>query len=485
MGVINITSTGITITPYIKGQVEDLERSTSVYEKISHKWIPTSGFYDQENESFLTYKMSLDKLKGWFPGYEISYIPTYYKGMDGDICLKDNFELRQNQKDVISDLVGSKKPEIFINIPTATGKTVIGVWYSVFRHQKTLIMCFSAKILKQWEESILEFTNANEDNIVRLSSDYLEKVFNNEIDLSKADFILATPNVFSNYINKYGYEKLATVFTKLQIGLKIFDEAHRNLGMIVKLNALMSSPKTVYMSADFNRGSRYARNAFFNVFHQCYRISLKDDEMRKLKHIITVFVNYDSKPDAADITKIRRGSYKWSHVQYAKYQYESKVLESKCTKIINTILKSEPNITPRFKILVLCYLIDHVESLSETLSSIYEGKLTVGKYHSKMTAEKKEAALNCDIIVSIYGSFSTGINVINPEIRHVISTVPVDEVTINQSAGRCRPINGMSSFLWVLCDTGFEYCIHNRSRISRYLVGSKVKLTIQKNIEEI
>ena len=134
---------------------------------------------------------------------------------------------------------------------------------------------------------------------------------------------------------------------------------------------------------------------------------------------------------------------------------------------------------------MLCYLIDHVDAITSALSELYAGKMSVGRYHSNVSPDEKKEALNCDIIVSIYGSFSTGINVISPEIKHVISTVPVDEVTINQSAGRCRPINGQMSFLWVLCDEGFEYCIHNRSRISRYLVKSKIKTIIERKIEEI
>ena len=486
MGIINITTTGVTITPYIKGQVPEIEKMTSVYEKITHKWNPVSGFISRDgNGSFLTYKINESTLKKWFPDYKLISIPPYGKSFDNDIRMKEGFELRQNQLDIINELIGTNRKEIFLNIPTATGKTVLGVWYTVYLHQKTLIMCFSNKILQQWEEALLQFTNAKEDNIVKLTGDYLEKIYSDEVDMRKVDIFLATPNVFSIFVNKHGYLELSEIMMKMNLGLKIFDEAHRSLGMIVKLNALTSSRKTLYMSADFNRGSRYARNAFFNVFSHCYKISLDDNELEKLKHIVGIIVNYDSNPADVDITKIRRGSYKWSHTEYAKYQFNNDILWSKCVKIINKIYDSEPKTTPRYKILVLCYLIDHVDAITSALSELYAGKMSVGRYHSNVSPDEKKEALNCDIIVSIYGSFSTGINVISPEIKHVISTVPVDEVTINQSAGRCRPINGQMSFLWVLCDEGFEYCIHNRSRISRYLVKSKIKTIIERKIEEI
>ena len=152
MGIINITTTGVTITPYIKGQVPEIEKMTSVYEKITHKWNPVSGFISRDgNGSFLTYKINESTLKKWFPDYKLISIPPYGKSFDNDIRMKEGFELRQNQLDIINELIGTNRKEIFLNIPTATGKTVLGVWYTVYLHQKTLIMCFSNKILHQFE----------------------------------------------------------------------------------------------------------------------------------------------------------------------------------------------------------------------------------------------------------------------------------------------------------------------------------------------
>ena len=48
-------------------------------------------------------------------------------------------------------------------------------------------------------------------------------------------------------------------------------------------------------------------------------------------------------------------------------------------------------------------------------------------------------------------------------------------VNSNQAAGRCRPIEGLNSFVWMLYDTGFTYCQAKMNRVANYLKGSKVK----------
>lgn len=485
MGTINVTTTGVVISPYRRGQAVLLESGTAVYEKITHSLVSTTGFYIKELNIFIVYKMNIEKLKAWFPDYDVVEIPPYGMAFRHDIQMKPGFELRPYQRDVINKIISSNKYETFLNVPTASGKTVMGIWYSVFTKSRTLIMCFSTKILDQWKQSILQLTTAKEKNIAYFSTKLLDDILDGKKDVSNVEFFLTTPNMITSYAKNRGYDSLAEIMKKLQIGLKICDEAHRNIGAIVKLNALTSCKKTLYMSADFNRGSRYARDQFFNVFHHVQKVTLKDEEMQKMRHIVTIICRYNSKPDPIDRSTICKGQYKWSHIEYAKYQFNNNITESKVTKILNKILPEEEEHKPHYKTLILLYLIDHVESLYKTLSEMYKGRFTVGRYHSGMSKEEKQEALKCDIIVSIYGSFSTGVDVTDPEIRHVISTIPVDEVSINQSAGRCRPIKGRMSFLWVLYDQAFDFCSHNKSKISKYLINSKVLNVLEKDIEEI
>ena len=483
---IHLTTTGTMIIPYVKGQLPFLEKYTSSYEKITHSWNPANGFIAEDMEAFLTYKIPVSKLKAWFPDYEIvKHSASSSRSLPKEVKMNDDFELRELQKKPVTSLIATNKPEVFLNIPTATGKTVIGVFYSIYFNKRTLIVCFSTKILNQWKEAILSMTNVPEKSIKVLNSDYIHKVVNDEYDFSDDYFLLSTPQLFSMYSSKNGYADIMSFMTKMRIGLKIFDEAHRDLGAIVKLNALSSCEKTLYMSADLNRGSRYIKDKFFNVFGSVQSIQFSEDDMKKLRHILAVFVNFNSNPDPISITNVRKGKYNWSHIAYAKYQYDHSITSSKVIKLINKILSVEVQTKPRYKILVLLELIDHVDQLTEDLRDVFKGRVTVGRYHSKVSPEEKKETLECDIIVSIYDSFSTGVNVVNPEIRHVISTIPVNEVTINQSAGRCRPINGLNSFLWILCDTGFDYCVHNKSRVGRYLSKQKIKSVIEKDFDQL
>ena len=145
---------GTLIRPYKKYQCRGLEKSTSIYDKVYHKWNEFAGFvlpYAGCN-CFLTYHLPLDYLKANFKYYDVDDIPvTRWKTFGRKINLVGIKEFRPAQSQIISEIERSKKESNiwFVNLQTGQGKTLLSTYLSTKFNLKTLILCFSYDILTQ------------------------------------------------------------------------------------------------------------------------------------------------------------------------------------------------------------------------------------------------------------------------------------------------------------------------------------------------
>lgn len=465
------TTTGAFIVPYEPNQSPELEYDTSEFDKIYHRQIPHTGFYNDKLGIFVTYRMYEPKLKSYFPGYDVMYYKNY--GGKKSMPFKVSVVPNKYQNSVLTQLMGLKNHEAYVNIPTASGKTVLAVMYIAEAGIKTFVMCYSTRILEQWIDTFKTKTDLPESRICMFeSSKLMNKLLKDKKEAKKYDIFLCTSSMFDAFGSRYGYENYQRLFENLGIGIKIIDEAHTRLGATVRCNAYTSIDKTLYLSADYNQSNASLLRKFNQVFKAVPVLRLEEDLMSELRHISAMTIIYNSVPSVAEHAKITNNKYHWSHIEFCKYEFEKDILKNTIVDLVKYIIaqEGETNVKP-FKILILLQLIEHVDSLHHLLSSIIKGR-SIAKYHSMV--EDKASSLDADIIVSTYKSFSTGLDVTNPQIKHVISTTPVDVVTANQSAGRCRPIPNTKSFFWMLQDFGFEYCSNNNIKVVKYLKTNKI-----------
>ena len=79
-----------------------------------------------------------------------------------------NGELYENQIKLIGpvlDRINSERNVGVIKARPGAGKTVIGVYLAVKTQKRTLIIIDNSNLLEQWKDSILKFTNLEEENI--------------------------------------------------------------------------------------------------------------------------------------------------------------------------------------------------------------------------------------------------------------------------------------------------------------------------------
>lgn len=478
--VIRKTITGMVLEDYQAGDLPQLERQTSIWDKIYHKQIPTAGFI-LDNE-FATYKMDDNYLRSITAGtsysnYELVNVPLEMG--NPTMPYRSIIRLQKNQRAIFDAMIRSPKNQIFLNIPTASGKTVMSVNYIAKLQVKTIIICFKKKILHQWYDTFEQKTTIDMRRVKIIDScQYFYDVISGDEDPDDSDIWLVTQSLITTFFNQNGWDMLSDLFAFMGIGFKVIDEAHRWFGATVKINAY-TSVRTLYLSADYNQANPDVRKLFFYALKDANLLQYDEETMNDLKHIICVQYEYDSYPKDEDIVAMTNPAshnrYHWDHFKYTNYQLKSGVVFDHVQKIVEEIIKTDvvPDGSKPYKILILTNMISCVDTVYELLKHCVTNRV-ITRYHTKIGKDEYSTCFNGDIIVSTYQAFAEGVDITDPKIKHVISLNPVDPITANQSAGRCRPIEGMSSYYWMMVDMGFEYCRNTEARVTRYLANSKI-----------
>lgn len=475
---IYIGTTGTVIVPYTKKQSMQLERLTHMKDfALKYKWNPISGF--NMGGFFVTHHFPLFFWKNEFPDYEIVYREPITEGVIPypiPFDINDSYEITAAQFGVIKGIIYDLNHfKWFVNCPQGFGKTFISIFAMHYFRVNTLIMCYSTDILQQWKEKIEEYTNFPMRRVITLDSGKLiTMIIGGEFPIDEYSIFLATPGILTNYGEKHGYECIHQLFEKLKLGLKIYDEAHRNLGRITKIDALTSVAKTIYLSGDFAQASKYKTVFMRRMFENVPLLRPDDAIAFDMRYTIAAVVEYNSKPTDLDVINCmgKRGMDVW---HYMEYQMNKGVLERVIYWILDKIVSMKE---VNRRTLLLTSMIEHCDRLYDLISERYDS-IIVGKYHGDNAPEdNKHTKEHAQIIVATYSSFSTGID--TTCIKYVISTSMSNRVEDSQASGRARPLaDEENCIFWMLVDVGFEKLVKKEVERIDYLKQVKVKDVIK------
>lgn len=482
MSVVNITTSGMSIEPYKKKQCPALEKMTSMRDfACKFKRIETTGYI--LDDRFVTYHLSRFLIENYFPDYEVKFIPAnpYEFILDeNSFEIDTNIELRPDQIYVVNAILNDlKHSRWFIHCIQSFGKTLVSIYIMTQFKIKTLIMCYSTEILSQWQNRLYEDTNMNMDRILRLDEgNLITQILDDLYPVGDYDIFLATPKILTGYAKSHGWNKLNELFKKLKIGMKIYDEAHRNIANMIKIDALTSVKYTLYLSGDFAQASKYKTYLFHQMFADVVKIEPSEDYSDNMRYTQAVVVEYNTHPSELEKLQIhtRRGMSVW---KYMKYQIE----KGKLIEVLDYILDHIISLGEKDRrILVLTSMIEHCEYMYEHIKNRY-AQYTVGLYHGNLDAVTQEDTKNnAQIIVATYSSFSTGMD--TKYIKYVISTSASNRIEDNQASGRARKISDDEDvFFWMLIDKGFENIANKEEDRIAYLYKLKVKRVMKLEYE--
>lgn len=480
---IEYTTSGIRIHPYKKGNAKSLEYTTSIWNPSWHKRNEFTGFFNTQDHTFVTHLHDSKYLLSQLPDYEIKVMkPNSYRAIDS-FELKENL-LDQNDPrtnirfDIINQIMKKKANRYFINLQTGYGKTAISLYYISMLRRKALILCYATKVLNQYVSTVKNSTTMDETRLkIISSSEYLKKIYDGEekVDPDAYDIYLCTPTLIRSYGERYGWDTLNDIMIKLGIGIKIIDEAHRNIKSVIYIDSYTNIDQTIYMSADYYQAGEEKRNLYFKIFYNVPIIKPDKEYMDTLKYICGVVVEYNTHPSLLERESIKN-RYGFSNFEYMKYQFSKPEMLSNLESVLNQIEKINGKGEQTYRILILLSLIDQVDMVTDLLKERFGNQYLIGRYHSKMEDEEKEETLdNAEIIVSTVQSFGVGIDAKN--IRYVIALDQLNELEDNQAAGRARPLGDkIDSFYFMFVDNGFPYCTRKIQRRLNYLRYHKIKM---------
>lgn len=460
---------------YELGESPQLERHLSRFVEGDFKIVPSGFMYDEDTKKLLIPR-----------GVDTSYISRVLgKPVDTDFSAdeyaKASIKLKVGprndyQRQSIAFLLGEDKysytkkySQLLLEGSTGSGKTFAATAAMAFLGTKTIVITHINKIKKQWLNNFYTKTDLTVKQVCDIDgSNVAEMLLDTPKNKIPYKVFVVNHGTLASFAKKHGWEKVGELFKHLQIGLKIFDEAHLCWENIIKVDCNTNTKRTFYLTATFKRTDRYEQKLFETCFKGIAKYKPEGDANRK--HVLYIGVTYNSKPPYDTISSMQ--TYKgFSKSRYTDYLIENddfwRVLDY-LLKYVNSKLEG--------KILVLSSKIESANLIRDFIKDNSPDK-TVGVYHSKINDDEKAIAVEADIISSTPQSFGTGIDI--PGLRAVIVVETYSsEVQAEQLVGRLRPYSETENTVFIeVVDTGFRKAHDMFKRRQKVFLRKCLKVT--------
>jgi superfamily II DNA or RNA helicase len=449
---IHVKHTSIIVPNYELGENEKLTDMLSVWNDVYYRMDRIGFCYDEEKKELLLPR-----------GLDLNYLENYFRrplhiDYKADESETASYRLKVEprsdiQRKSISFLLGEgdfgytkKHSQLTLNLDTGDGKTYCVIAALTFMKTKSMIITHTDNIKDQWKNSILKMTSLDEKYIFNIDgSSTIKKIL--KLDKLPYKIYLVNHRTISSFAKKHGWEKVTELFKKLQIGVKVFDEAHLEFGNLIRTDLHTNTKKTFYLTANFER-SEHKEN---RVFSLCFKNIAKygiETKNEKRKHIVYVPIFFNSKPSLEDRANMRGRKGWFDKNKYSDYLINKPMFYDILKWIMDFIGDKEG------KILFMMSKINATEAVHDYLSEIIDDK-TVGIYNSQIDDAEKEKTLSKDIISSTPKSMGTGTDI--PGLRFVINAEPyTSAIMANQASGRLREYGPDMRTIYIeLVDKGF------------------------------
>jgi len=342
----------------------------------------------------------------------------------------------------------------FLNADTDFGKTYCCLNYVFHSGKLPIVMVDQLSLAKQWVESILFFTTIKEDEIYLISGqksiDKLLKMKKDELE--KYKFFIGMYLTLETYTNNNNLESLTKLFSMLQIGLKVYDEAHVRMVNIAYIDELTNC-ESLYLTATPGRSEPIENALYKRIFRNVtFFKSLNEKTTDKFRNVI--FFKWDSKPTLKEETNMKN-NYGFDANKYCnKYLVKDKF--NSFMSILNDFINEIFDGKHTHKVVILGHTLDFIQRIYDNLD-IVNKDLSIGKFDSKIkNIAKRKLELEKDIVLTTDKSFGKALSIESLDI--LINTVPFSsvEVILPQMIGRLRhQKNNREVFFVDVLDTGF------------------------------
>lgn len=487
------TSSGMQLVPYRPKYMSRILAARSTFMpttragKVVHHMHNVTAFVMKDihtaEKRLCTYNCGKDWLQTVCPGIEITRMrKNEILKLDSQFAMNLDFIPTEMQASAVSAVVDNGFKNAFFNIPTGEGKTLLSVYLTSLLGVKAWATCYSTVVLRQWAHTLATKTDIDPKMVLIVnSSKQLLKMAVGDWDPHKYDMYLSTPKILSMFAENYGLDLLNDVFNTCGIGIKFYDEAHRNVGNICKINALTNVERTYYLSADFSQAKPDTAQLYYKMFGRIPVIRPAQSYIDSKKYTNCVLVHFNTRPNFSESASVF-GHYGFNGYNYMEHILRKPQFYDALRQVMIAIHTWSVQDQKGYRTVLMCNMIEHTNMLKEKIIELVDeiwandaSKPHVAKYHSECSQEEKDDAMEFgDIIVTTHQSMGVGVDL--PMLRYIIMLAPVNSIVDNQAAGRARRLkDGADCYYFMFIDDGFAYMTKNLEERLDYLHRQKIK----------
>lgn len=447
-------ATHIAITEYLPNRIKSLEGRFS-YIKNHIRIIVGMVFDAKSNELRLFGGTSLSAVK-----YAANY-PPVEDDFDYDKPEKISTRLKLSPKnDLQSQMIqfliakgnyeyNYNHTQLSCNAETGSGKTFAAIAMMSYMKVKTIIIVNKINIKENWIKEMGKFTDMDSKRICELSTKIMIEILDDKFDTNKYHIFIVVHRTILNFAKEKGWDKLNILFKKIGIGLKIFDEAHREFTNTTYIECYTNTAKTLYLTA-----TRKLSDPQANYIYQKLFVDIPKFDQTQLgyvdvkRHISMLAIFYNSNPSLDDMRDCKTQAG-FSAVKHSLYQIEKdRHFFPMIKKIVDTF-----SINKNYRTLILVSRIIACDEIKSYLDNLYSD-ISIGVYHSEVSDEEKERVFfNDHIIISTNRSLGEAVTI--PNLQLVLNCEAHNNYG-DQASGRLRKYDDDKKYIYAeFIDEGF------------------------------
>ena len=326
MNKLVLRNSSIVINDYNLGDIPRLESYFTIFDRITYTKSYKGMMYDEVNRRlFLPRGLDVYFIKKFVESEPVReynsdpFFPT------SEILIK--YLPRDDvQKEALAFILGKGEyypnqnaTQLSVNLPTGKGKTYVTIAALTYWRARTIVIASTTGWLDQWKNCVGEYTNIDENRevLVLNGSVAIHKVLNGITDVSKYKVFLVTHSTLQSFGNTNGWHTIGELFKKLQVQLKVYDEAHLNFDNICYVDYSTNTRKTLYLTATPGRSDETENFIYKLYFKNIPAINLFDEDSDP--HTRYTALRFNSRPTPQDMRECSNQAYGLNRNAYVNH----------------------------------------------------------------------------------------------------------------------------------------------------------------------
>lgn len=437
----------VAITNFNPKKNEEFLKSLSVFDQTKWTYRRMAGYYVPELHEFRV-------PRGYNTGLLAKFFPHHRPMVDNGAYPDERSDAKlmvgprdDMQKAALSFLCSQGEfrknaqfTVLLVDAAPGFGKTWSCIAASCFMHARVIVISPIAKLLDQWRESFLKFTDMKEDEVLIVQgSKACDRILDGKCKDVKA-FIFSTDTVIS-YQKARGNLATIDMFHSTGAYLKVIDEVHLEMKANSMIEALCNTRMTFYASASPTRSDRKGKWIFSSCYHNVPRFSNYVAKVKEDLYLDIMVVPYRFIPTVRQIKRMVHPRTGWLNSN----SYEKEVFgaaqsgQSDLFSRLERMLQwTKMQLKENNRVLILVESIEGTAIIQEIAERVFPGE-TSRYYGTGLSKTEKAEALEKRIIVATSKSMGTGADVAGFQHIYALGTYS-NVIAAIQKPGRGRKL---------------------------------------------